>query len=70
MEDWGNGFNRISYPSYNPTINVPKIDMIKIITIKTTSSIPSMILSNMVSSVISNPDVLGSCFSGVKKIAV
>jgi hypothetical protein len=37
---------------YNPKHNVPRIDSIKIITIKIQSNIPSMILSNIVSSVI------------------
>jgi hypothetical protein len=43
--------------NYMPTTNVPKIDSIKTITIKTKSNKPSIILSNMVSSIITNPDV-------------
>ena len=43
--------------NYMPTTNVPKIDSIKTITIKTKSNKPSIILSNIVSSVITNPDV-------------
>jgi hypothetical protein len=53
---------RSSFPensaiNYMPTTNVPKIDSIKIITIKTKSNKPSIILSNIVSSVITNADV-------------
>jgi len=37
---------------YIPTNKVPKIDIIKIITIKIQSNIPSMILLNIITSVI------------------
>jgi len=43
---------KISPRDYRPIINVPKIDSIKIIAIKRKSNMPSIILSNMVFSLI------------------